>query len=46
MPLPQLVLQAPAPVIADALGFHQLTTTWQHTHAGATWSRYTAISRR
>jgi hypothetical protein len=39
--LRQLVQQAPAPVIADALGFHQTTTTRQVTHAGATWSRYT-----
>ncbi|MET7817955.1 hypothetical protein [Micromonospora zamorensis] len=40
--LRQLVLQAPAPVIADALGFHQTTTTRQHANAGATWSRYPA----
>jgi hypothetical protein len=36
----QLVLQVPAPVIADALGFHHTTTTRQHAHAGAPWSRY------
>ena len=39
----QLVLQAPAPIVADALGFHQTTTARQTTNAGATWSRYTAI---
>jgi hypothetical protein len=38
--LRQLVLQVPAPVIADALGFHHTTTTRQHASAGATWSRY------
>jgi hypothetical protein len=40
--LRQLVLQAPAPVIADALGYHQTTTARQVAHAGATWSRYAA----
>ena len=43
--LRQLVLQVPAPVIADALGFHHTTTTRQHANAGATWSRYAATSR-
>jgi hypothetical protein len=38
--LRQLVLQVPAPVIADALGFHHTTTQRQHTHAGGTWNRY------
>jgi hypothetical protein len=38
--LRHLVLQVPAPVIADALGFHHTTTTRQHASAGATWSRY------
>jgi hypothetical protein len=38
--LRQLVLQAPAPVIADALGFHPTTTHRQHHHAGGTWARY------
>jgi hypothetical protein len=38
--LRQLVLQVPAPVIADALGFHHTTTTRQHINAGATWSQY------
>jgi len=40
--LRQLVLQVPAPVIADALGFHHTTTTRQHVNAGAPWSRYAA----
>ena len=40
--LRQLVLQAPAPVIAEALGFHYTTTERQHANAGATWSRYPA----
>ena len=38
--LRQLVLQVPAPVIADALGFHHTTTTRQHINAGAPWSHY------
>jgi hypothetical protein len=42
--LRQLVLQVPAPVIADALGFHHTTTTRQHANAGATWSRYAGNS--
>jgi hypothetical protein len=44
--LRQLVLQAPAPVIADALGFHQTTATRQAASAGSTWSRYTAASSK
>jgi hypothetical protein len=40
--LRQLVLDAPAPVIAGALGFHQTTTTRQVAHAGGTWNRYPA----
>ena len=43
--LRQLVLAVPAPVIADALGFHHTTTTRQHVNAGATWSRYVAGER-
>lgn len=43
--LRQLVTQAPAPVVADALGFHQTTTTRQFTAAGGTWSRYAATRR-
>jgi hypothetical protein len=40
--LRQLVLQAPAPVVAAALGFHHTTTTRQVANVGATWSSYTA----
>ncbi|MBZ9639418.1 hypothetical protein [Streptomyces sp. PSKA30] len=36
----QLVLQAPAPVIAKALGYHDETTTRLVAGAGGTWSRY------
>ncbi|MFF1680929.1 hypothetical protein ACFVYG_33430 [Streptomyces sp. NPDC058256] len=36
----QLVLQAPAPVVAKALGYHDKTTTRLVTEAGGTWSRY------
>jgi hypothetical protein len=43
--LRDLVLQAPAPVVADALGFHQTTTTRQFTAAGGRWSRYAATRR-
>lgn len=42
----QLVLQAPAPVIAGALGFHHTTTTRQASAAGGTWNRYAGIRRR
>ncbi|WP_405575629.1 hypothetical protein OG317_36860 [Streptomyces sp. NBC_01167] len=36
----QLVLQAPAPVIARVLGYHDKTTTHLVMEAGGTWSRY------
>lgn len=36
----QLVLQAPAPVIAKALGYHDKTAPRLVTEAGGTWSRY------
>ena len=36
----RLVLQAPAPVIAKALGYHEKTATGLVTEAGGTWSRY------
>ncbi|WP_329453722.1 hypothetical protein OG894_45280 (plasmid) [Streptomyces sp. NBC_01724] len=39
-PIRQLVLQAPAPVAAKALGYHDKTTTRLVTEAGGTWSRY------
>jgi hypothetical protein len=38
--LRQLVLQAPAPVVAQALGYHHNTTTRVATEAGTPWSRY------
>lgn len=37
--LRQLVLQAPAPVVAQAPGFHH-TTQRHHAAAGGTWNRY------
>jgi hypothetical protein len=40
--LRQLAQEVPAPVIADALGFHHTTTTRQHLNAGAPWSQYAA----
>nr|WP_240808188.1 hypothetical protein [Actinomadura geliboluensis] len=39
--LRQLVLQAPAPVIARSLGFHDKSTTRIAAEAGGTWNRYT-----
>ncbi|MER5915864.1 hypothetical protein ABT124_36985 [Streptomyces sp. NPDC001982] len=36
------VLETPAPVVADALGYHQVTTAKLATQAGGTWSRYAA----
>jgi hypothetical protein len=38
--LRQLVLQAPAPVVAQALGYHHSTTTRVATEAGTPWSCY------
>jgi hypothetical protein len=38
--LRQLVLQAPAPVVAQALGYNHNTTTRVATQAGTPWSRY------
>jgi hypothetical protein len=38
--LRHLVLQAPAPVIARSLGFHDKTTTRIAADAGGPWSRY------
>jgi hypothetical protein len=40
--LRQLVLQAPAPVVAQALGIHHHTTQRHHAAAGGAWNRYTA----
>lgn len=38
----QHVLDMPAPVVADALGYHHVTTTKIAAHAAASWSRYAA----
>jgi hypothetical protein len=36
--LRQLVLQAPAPVVAEALGFHHTTTQRQRANAAGSWA--------
>jgi len=36
----QHVLEMPAPVVADALGYHPVTTAKLAVQAGGTWSRY------
>lgn len=36
----QHVLDMPAPVVADALGYHQVTTARLSTQVGGTWNRY------
>ncbi|MGI5451287.1 hypothetical protein ACQEVM_37095 [Streptomyces sp. CA-243310] len=38
----QHVLEMPAPVVADALGYHQVTTAKLASQTGATWSRCAA----
>jgi hypothetical protein len=38
--LRQLVLQAPAPVVAEALGFHHTTTQRQRANPAGSWARY------
>ncbi|MGV9862327.1 hypothetical protein [Rhodococcus koreensis] len=38
----QHVLDMPAPVVADALGYHHVTTTKIATQVTATWNRYVA----
>ena len=38
--LRQLVLQAPAPVIADALGYHNKHVAKVWTEAGGNWKTY------
>jgi len=38
----QLVLQMPAPMVAQALGYHQASTTRIATEAGSPWSGYAA----
>jgi hypothetical protein len=44
--LRQLVIEVPAPVVADALGFHQNTTARHVAIAGGTWNRYAASRLR
>ncbi|WP_457462375.1 hypothetical protein [Streptomyces sp. TE5632] len=36
----QQLLELPAPVVADALGYHDRTTTRLRNETGGTWSRY------
>jgi hypothetical protein len=36
----QHILDMPAPVAADALGYHQVSAARIASQAGATWSRY------
>ena len=43
--LSQLVLRAPAPVIAAALGHRDGTAERHRLGGGGTWSRYTALPR-
>lgn len=43
--LSQLVLQAPAPVVAAALGYHDNTAEQHRLAAGGGWSRYTSLPR-
>jgi hypothetical protein len=38
----QHVLEMPAPVVAEALGYHRVTTVKPASEAGGTWSRYAA----
>ncbi len=38
--LRQLVLQTPPPVVAEALGYHHISTTRTAAQAGAPWSQY------
>ena len=38
----QLILRAPAPVVAKMLGYNQDHTTRLVTEAGGTWTRYAA----
>jgi hypothetical protein len=38
----QQILEMPAPVVADALGYHHVTTTCLASEAGGSWSRYAA----
>ena len=36
----QHVLDMPAPIVAEALGYHHVTTAKLAAQAGGTWSRY------
>ncbi|HWU46845.1 MAG TPA: hypothetical protein VN133_08850 [Humibacter sp.] len=36
----QHLLEMPAPVVADALGYHPVTTARLAAQTGSTWSRY------
>lgn len=38
----QQLLELPAPVVADALGYHNKTTSRLIRETGGTWSRYAA----
>ncbi len=38
----QHVLEIPAPAVADALGYHPVTTAKLVAQTGGTWSRYAA----
>jgi hypothetical protein len=40
LPASQLVLQAPPPVVAQALGYHNKSATRIATEAGAPWKSY------
>jgi hypothetical protein len=39
----QHVLEMPAPMAADALGYHPVTTAKLAAQAGDTWSRYAPV---
>lgn len=38
----QHLLEMPAPLVADALGYHPVTAAKIASHAGASWSHYAA----
>ncbi|MGO4750496.1 hypothetical protein AB4212_18050, partial [Streptomyces sp. 2MCAF27] len=42
----QQLLELPAPVVADALGYHDKTTTRLRNETGGTWSRYASGDHR
>ncbi|MFV5995426.1 hypothetical protein ACNPQM_24080 [Streptomyces sp. NPDC056231] len=41
----QQLLELPAPVVADALGYHDKTTSRLHNETGGTWSRYASADQ-